>query len=696
MVTTFTPIQLGRYLLTEPIARGGMSEVFKAIAKGAMGFEKRVVVKRLLPELTDDPEILRMFITEAKLVCGLEHPNIVQVIELGETQGQYYIAMEHIDGIDAWVLLKTLGLRNERLPINLALFVVAEALNGLGYAHKAVGKDGAPLGVVHRDVSPSNILISCHGDVKLGDFGIARVKHESKTHSGVLRGKYGYMAPEHLAGLNVDSRSDIFSAGTVLCELLLGRRLFRGENEFETMRRVMNVQLDVLDSHAHAFPHDVIQLVRTALQRNVDERYQNAAAFRQDIVDYLAVTQPFVSNETLAWFIARHVVPHIEADQESSPDAQTDPTVTKPWGMTTEPETAPSSPSTVHLTFDVEVRTAQMLEPGRVEPGEQGAIEFDFVVGDLDSIVELPAGVRSVPTEEPGSLEPQDSKRKTLLETPSLQVAGILESSTCEIAADPDLSGDLGGHSVTRVLFACSRDRETGLLVLSNPTVKGDHGQELQWIWALHEELAGETRHTPTGRSCQIYYEAGVPTLISAERNEVELVARLIAEGHLTRPSVEAAMRGHPRWPPMSSLLAAEVVNPLQVSRLITLFIHWRVLDTFSWTGGKFSFYRGMSCPLDTFPTGRDGVEFIVTGVNLMEDVTLEAHIARLRRVRLVANSTPSFQLEQLERHPEVGRIYRRMKTPCSAGEVLKVSANPRQVREAIHLLYESDLVHAA
>jgi len=157
-----------------------------------------------------------MFITEAKLVCHLDHPNIVQVHELGEIDGQYYIAMEYVNGIDGRHLWRTLAKRKQRLPGLLALFIVSEFLKGLDYAHRAVGPDGQLLGVVHRDVSPSNILISYRGDVKIGDFGIALVQQESKTQAGVLKGKFGYMSPEQVAGMKVDHRSDIFAAGIVL------------------------------------------------------------------------------------------------------------------------------------------------------------------------------------------------------------------------------------------------------------------------------------------------------------------------------------------------------------------------------------------------------------------------------------------------------------------------------------------------
>ncbi len=325
MAKPFKPKNFGRYLLTDRIATGGMAEIFAAKVFGAMGFEKQLVIKRILPQYASDNEFLQMFITEAKLVCHLEHPNIIQVHELGEISGQYYIAMEYINGIDARQLWRALAKRKQRLPGLLALFIVSEFLKGLDYAHRAIGPDGQILGVVHRDVSPSNIVISFRGDVKIGDFGIALVHQESKTQAGVLKGKFGYMTPEQVAGLKVDHRSDIFSAGIVLAELLLGRRLFMGQSYFETLDKVLNVRLDVLQEHESALPPEVVKIVRRALAREVDNRFQTAKEFHEAIYEFLYERRARISNENLASFIAEHVAPYIARGKETSPSSSKSP-----------------------------------------------------------------------------------------------------------------------------------------------------------------------------------------------------------------------------------------------------------------------------------------------------------------------------------------------------------------------------------
>lgn len=376
---TFKPVQFGRFLLTDRLAVGGMAEIFTAKLVGAMGFEKRLVVKRILPDYAADRNFVHMLATEAKLVCNLEHPNIVQVYELGEVDGRYYIAMEYVDGLDARTLWRTLARRDLRLPIPLALYVASEFLKGLDYAHNAIGPDGQALGVVHRDVSPSNVMVSFRGDVKIGDFGIALVQQESKSRVSTVKGKYGYMTPEQLSGAPVDHRSDVFASGAVLAELLTGRRLFKGKNDYETMRRVIDVNLHVLDEHEPDIPPDVMAVVRRALMRDVEARYQSAAAFQEALASLLHGSAPRIGGKSLAAFVAEHVVPHM-AGRERVEESQ----VTASGAM--EPETISHT-----LTPSAEVTpSAEYEESEPTIPG--GPPEFVESWGDGDFVEDEPTG----------------------------------------------------------------------------------------------------------------------------------------------------------------------------------------------------------------------------------------------------------------------------------------------------------------
>ena len=267
-----------------------MAELFVATAPGEHGFQKKVVIKRLLPHLVEDDTYNAMFIDEAKLTARLVHPKIAQTFELGKVGEALFIAMEFIDGIDVLALLREFATRRRRIAPALAAWIAAEVLDALDYAHNLADEDGRTLGIVHRDISPSNVLLSMRGDVKLVDFGIARAIDPDRAHkskSGTLKGKYGYMSPEQVTEQRVDSRSDLFSVGVVLAELLTGRRLFAAANELDVLLMVRDAKLTRLDKYGADLDPNLQSIVRTALKKPVDERWQNAAAFREALSEWL-------------------------------------------------------------------------------------------------------------------------------------------------------------------------------------------------------------------------------------------------------------------------------------------------------------------------------------------------------------------------------------------------------------------------
>ncbi len=213
----FKPEPFGNYLLIEKVSVGGMAEVFKALMIGTEGFQKLVAIKRLLPSVAEDEEFARMFIDEANIAGQLHHANIAQVYDLGRIEEHYFIAMEYVQGRDLRAVFDRLKRIKRGVPLNMAVYIVAKACEGLDYAHRKKDAQGRPLNIVHRDISPPNILLSYEGDVKIVDFGIAKAtKKLTQTQAGILKGKFGYMSPEQVRGLPIDRRSDIFSIGIVL------------------------------------------------------------------------------------------------------------------------------------------------------------------------------------------------------------------------------------------------------------------------------------------------------------------------------------------------------------------------------------------------------------------------------------------------------------------------------------------------
>ena len=273
---------VGRYHLLERLAAGGMGEVWLAAARGAAGFEKHVAIKRILPHLAADEDFVRRFIDEARIVVTLNHGNVVQVLDMGEEDGEYYIAMEYLSGRDLRAVLRRCTERGEPLGPDLALYVTTEVCRGLGYAHRKADDQGRELRIVHRDVSPSNVLLSWEGEVKVTDFGVASALGRlTDSLAGRLHGKISYMSPEQAAGEALDRRSDLYSAGIVCWEMLTGRRLFDGASDTEVLRKVQEGDVVPPSSVVPGLPPAVDGVVLRALARHRGDRYAGMEDFAE-------------------------------------------------------------------------------------------------------------------------------------------------------------------------------------------------------------------------------------------------------------------------------------------------------------------------------------------------------------------------------------------------------------------------------
>ncbi|MEL6187186.1 MAG: serine/threonine-protein kinase, partial [Myxococcota bacterium] len=279
-----------------------MAEIFLAVHP--RGEVSHVVIKRILPTLSEDEQFVRMFVEEAKLCVRLEHPNIVKVLRLGEIDHQHFIAMEFVDGRDLLKTLAACGKKRIGFPTDIALHIVMELLRGLDYAHALASPEGHPYGIIHRDVSPSNILLSFTGQVKIGDFGIAKATTREKTATGILKGKFGYMAPEQVSGTDIDHRADIFAAGIVLCELLTGHRVFAGKNDLAVLERVRDAVIDPPPRHFRPdLAPELERIVMKALAKRPEDRYPRAGDFLRDLESYVERSPADVGPEHLGHFL---------------------------------------------------------------------------------------------------------------------------------------------------------------------------------------------------------------------------------------------------------------------------------------------------------------------------------------------------------------------------------------------------------
>lgn len=277
-----------------------MGEVWLARIQGAAGFQKTVVIKKILPHLATEPDFVERFLDEGRLVVGLNHGNIAQVFDMGQVDGQYYIAMEHVDGCDLRELVRALRITNKTVPFGLVLYIIAQVSDGLAYAHTRTDERGEPLGIIHRDISPSNIMVSRHGAVKLVDFGVAKARSKlSNSVTGAIHGKFQYMSPEQATGKPLDRRSDLFSLGIVAYEMLSGKRPFDGDTDLATLDKIRNVEPEPLRQLRPDIPVAAADLVHLCLRKDPNERPESAEALGRKIQELLHATKTVVTAQDL-------------------------------------------------------------------------------------------------------------------------------------------------------------------------------------------------------------------------------------------------------------------------------------------------------------------------------------------------------------------------------------------------------------
>jgi eukaryotic-like serine/threonine-protein kinase len=288
MSVSRAPIPFGKYLLVDRLAVGGMAELFLAHPASPDGLAQPVVVKRIRPHLSRQPAFVRMFLNEARLAAQLNHPNIVQIHDLGKVGDSYYIGMEYLFGRDMRRIVPKAESLGIPFPMVYALKIASSVCEGLHYAHQKVDLYGAPLNIVHRDVTPENIFVCFDGTVKVLDFGIAKAANRvEQTRAGELRGKLAYLSPEQCLGKPVDQRSDIFSLGVVLYEWLTGFKLFAGESDVAVMRSIVDGKIYAPSYFRADIPQDVEAMLMKALERERDKRYPTALHFQQDLDRFL-------------------------------------------------------------------------------------------------------------------------------------------------------------------------------------------------------------------------------------------------------------------------------------------------------------------------------------------------------------------------------------------------------------------------
>ena len=671
---------LGPYELLQRIATGGMAEVYLARRAGPHGFQKVVAVKRILPQLAQDTDFLAMFVDEARVCAMLAHPNIVQVFDFGEQSGELYMAMEYVDGTTAARLVRAASARGDEVPLDAALYIALSVLRGLDYAHNARDDEGKPLYLVHRDVSPGNVLIDRSGAVKLTDFGIARAAEiERRTDAGQLKGKLGYMSPEQVVGRELDARSDLFTAAIVLAELVMLKPLFAGPNEIDVLMRIRDADLGVLDRVGSRVPDDVRAVLFRALARDRALRYPTAAAFAEAIEELLRRRRLQVGPAKLAGWIEKLGL--IADTEDDEPSSETSVPKTADLG-------APGPKGSPKSTLSPPPSHIPSSDPNPPSQSTGPSGEFRDVAPSIYR-VRMPEGASFGPLSYPKLVE--------LYVTGSINHHALVsrESSPFkDVASYPELSRFVtspalrwednvftpshGRALIDRVLlparmFQIALRRETGALYFQDGT-----------------------------RRKKIYVVEGVPEfVVSTDKREL-FGEHLVARGQVLRMEVEMALAMLPKFNGRlgDALCGLGVLRPIELFRAIHQQMTDRFLEVFQWRKGELAFVRGARSHEETFPLGVDPFELVYRGVrDCYSGGELEAILGPLEE-DVVAPITPLPVRIEAFRFPEAEEaVIKSIAGPTPIGEVLRTArsfASREEIHRALFCGLSCDLLHAA
>ncbi|MDX9723967.1 MAG: serine/threonine-protein kinase [Myxococcota bacterium] len=608
----------GKYTLIERIGVGGMAEIWRGKIQGAHGFEKEVAIKKILPNLSEDEEFLNMFIDEAKIMVGLVHANIVQVSDLDEIDGQWFIGMEYVYGKDLLDVLARCAEMQLKIPLKLAIFVQLELLKGLDYAHKYADIDGNALNIIHRDVSPSNVLVSYAGDVKVGDFGVAKATSQrSKTEIGTLKGKVGYMSPEQVKGDSIDRRSDIFASGIILYEMLNMRRLFTGGSDLDIMLRVRDVSADKELAQGISLPEDLAAIVRKALARNPDERYQSCGDFHDDLLEFLYRNRLRVTSSDLGRFMERLFQKDIEQDKirRQKLRDQVEATATEQAKSLA----APSSPRLNEVSKQTRFRyrdrsglvygpmsfdtLTHLLAKSEFQPSDQIARDS----GDWRPIGELPSVLEAVAVAKRNSskLPPVEDRPRTPSKPSVLPRTGSLDESP-----------------VARLLFDLKVARAGGCLTIR----QGDSFKSL-------------------------FLANGAPIAVNSNVDSELLGNFLVREGLLNQAQIDQALQRAKAFG--GRLGDALVADRLIQSHVLFEYLHKqaksKLFDLFSWNTGTYEYDSRLQQGVPSFPLGIDLLDIVIEGINQHTPVDyLRGYFTGREFVPLTFETTTHVQLDDL------------------------------------------------
>ena len=646
--------RFGKYDLIEKIGAGGMAEIYKSRYAGIDGFEKILVVKKILPTFADNTAFIKMLINEAKLSSNLIHANIVQIYELGEIDDQYYIAMEFVDGQDLLKVMSHASKLKLRIPLHIIFYLLSEVSKGLNFAHAACDNEGNNLNIIHRDVSPSNVIISHRGEVKIMDFGVARANMDKadSTRAGTLKGKLGYMSPEQVTGKQIDNRSDIFSLGIVFFELLTLKRMFLGKTDLDTMLNIRDADLEKKFRKYTFISEGVKPILRKILNKNREKRFQTAQEVQEAIGDFIFENQLKVSNIDMANYLRA-----LFADNPREELAKHFPSET--W----DPKA------------DVEDMGMGSIG-GRTDP-KTDITKVVFRLRDKDGNIVGPFGYTDiVGLINEGSVSPDELvsyDQQTWIPLASVpQLATFFDERVEEAVQAARYEGDLSPVTLPKLIYRLA--------------ING---------------IQGKLRLVDDKRQKDVFLANGQPVHVTSNIKSELLGEFLVARGTISDEALKKALKKSAEFQGRlgDTLISMGMIQPHQLFEVLSDQFRDRVLDIFTWTTGEYRFFTVQEMPEVPFPMQVTWYEILTEACrSRIPFPLLEQNFQKMWGARIGLNDNPYTKLEELKLHAKETRIYNLLRQNSTIKELTQVdnvleSIGLERIYRTLFLLLQTEFI---